>query len=174
MTDSGLPWWGRGYVSVVVLAGMLILGHSIYTLYAEPISWNWFVLAVLTLVTGSATVRLPSVPATISISETFVFTSTLLYGPAAGTLTVALDALVISFTLARRGHPAYRLLFNICALPASLWIGAQIFFWSLGLPPLSTVPATRESIVILDFVRSLVLFTACYFTLNSWSIAIAI
>ena len=43
MTDSGLAWWGRGYVSVVVLAGMLILGHSIYSLYAEPIGWNWFV-----------------------------------------------------------------------------------------------------------------------------------
>ena len=99
MTDSGLAWWGRGYVSVVVLAGMLVLGHSIYSLYAEPISWNWFVLALLTLLTGSATVKLPSVPATISISETFVFTSALLYGPAAGTLTVALDALVISLSL---------------------------------------------------------------------------
>ena len=81
------------------------LAHSLYSLYSQPIGWNWFVLAGLTLLTGSATVKLPSVPATISISETFVFTSALLYGPAAGTLTVALDALVISFSLARRGHP---------------------------------------------------------------------
>lgn len=174
MTNPGLPWWGRGYIGAVACLGLGTLGHSLYSVYSQPIDFNWFVLAALTLLTGSATVRLPAVPATISISETFVFTSTLLYGPAAGTLTVALDALVISFTLARKGHPAYRIFFNICALPASLWVGAQFFFWSLGLPPLSTIPATRDSIPITDFVRSLILFTACYFSLNSWLIAIAI
>ena len=174
MTNPGLPWWGRGYIGAVACVGAGILAHSLYSLYSQPIGWNWFVLAGLTVLTGSATVKLPSVPATISISETFVFTSTLLYGPAAGTLTVALDALVISYTLARRGHPAYRLLFNIFALPASLWIGAHLFFWSSGLPPLSTLPATRESIVLTDFITSLVLFTTCYFALNSWSIAAAI
>jgi putative nucleotidyltransferase with HDIG domain len=89
-------------------------------------------------------------------------------------LIVALDALVISLSLARRRHPAYRIIFNICALPASLWVSAHVFFWSANLPPLSTLPASRESIVISDFVISLVLFTACYFVSNSWLIAIAI
>ena len=173
MTDSGLAWWGRGYVSVVVLAGMLILGHSIYSLYAEPISWNWFVLALLTLLTGSATVKLPSVPATISISETFVFTSALLYGPAAGTLTVALDALVISLSLAYKGHPAYRLVFNIFALPAALWVGAHLFFWTAGVPPLSALPA-NEKVDLGALLRPLILFAGCYFALNSWLIALAI
>jgi putative nucleotidyltransferase with HDIG domain len=176
MSISGLPWWGRGYIGAVAVLGLGTLAHSLYSFYSQPIGWNinWFVLAALALLTGSATVKLPSVPATISISETFVFTSTLLYGPAAGTLTVALDALVISFTLARKGHPWYRLLFNICALPASLWIGAQLFFWSAGLPPLATLADTREKIDITEFVKSLVLFTTSYFALNSWSIAIAI
>ncbi len=174
MMNSGLPWWGRGYIGAVALLGVGTLAHSLYSLYAQPIGWNWFVLAGLTLLTGSATVKLPSVPATISISETFVFTSALLYGPAAGTLTVALDALVISLSLARRGHPAYRILFNICALPASLWISAHIFFLTSGLPPLSTLPDTRGSIVISDFAKALALFTACYFLLNSWLIAVAI
>ena len=173
MTETGLHWWGRGYVSVVALAGMLVLGHSVYTLYAEPISWNWFVLALLTLLTGSATVKLPSVPATISISESFVFTSALLYGPAAGTLTVALDALVISLSLAHKGHPAYRLVFNIFALPAALWVGAHLFFWTSGLPPLSTLPASA-SVDLGALLKPLILFTACYFALNSWLIAFAI
>jgi putative nucleotidyltransferase with HDIG domain len=174
MPNPELPWWGRGYIGAVAVLGLGTLAHSLYSFYNQPIGLNWFVLAALTVLTGSATVKLPTVPATISISETFVFTSTLLYGPAAGTLTVALDALVISFTLARKGHPAYRLLFNICALPASLWVGAHLFFWSLGLPPLAAVPATRGSIIIPNFVASLILFTTCYFALNSWSIAIAI
>ena len=174
MTDSGLAWWGRGYVSVVVLAGMLILGHSIYSLYAEPISWNWFVLALLTLLTGSATVKLPSVPATISISETFVFTSALLYGPAAGTLTVALDALVISLSLAYRGHPAYRLVFNIFALPAALSGGRTSLLLDCRGPASFRFTRKRKGRPRCALCALWILFAGCYFALNSWLIAIAI
>ena len=133
--------------------------------------WNWFVLAILTLISGSATVKLPSVPATISVSETFVFTSVLLFGPAAGTITVALDALVISLWLARKGHPFYRIAFNVCALPASLWLGAHLFFWTWGSEPLSRV---TTPIAISGLIQPLLLFTVSYFLLNSWLIAFAI
>ena len=80
----------RVYVIGVVCAGLFTIAHSLYSLTQQQIGWSWTVLAVLTLVSGSATVKLPSLPATISVSETFVFTSVLLFGPAAGTLTVAL------------------------------------------------------------------------------------
>src|SRR4026208_2099546 len=96
---------GRAYVIVVAAFGAATLVQSVLALYRDPLGWNWVALAVLTLLSGSATVKLPSVPATISISETFVFTSALLFGPAAGTLTVTLDVLAISWWLTRRGHP---------------------------------------------------------------------
>src|SRR5688500_2925967 len=94
----------RVYVCIVCLAGAAIIVAAAADLYYRPVGWRWLLLAVLTLISGSATVKLPSVPATISISETFVFTAVLLFGPSAGTLTVALDALVISMWLAWRGH----------------------------------------------------------------------
>src|SRR5215510_4041336 len=112
-----LSTWGRAYVSTVVALGAATIVYSVYQLHARPIGWNRFILALLTLLSGSATVKLASVPATISISETFVFTSVLLFGPAAGTLTVTLDALAISLWLARRGHPTYRIAFNVFAVP---------------------------------------------------------
>src|SRR3954463_11559724 len=129
--------WGRVYViGVVALGGATILFSS-YQLHARPIGWNWFILALLTLLSGSATVKLPSVPATISISETFVFTAVLLFGPAAGTLTVTLDVLAISLWLARRGPPVSRIAFNVFPLPASLWIVAQLFYGLSGIQPLA-------------------------------------
>ena len=173
MTSSGLSQWARVYVWAIASVGVCAIAHSIYVLYTAPIGWNWFLLAILTLVSGSATVKLPSVPATISISETFVFTSVLLFGPAAGTLTVALDALVISLWLARKGHPFYRIAFNICALPASLWIGAHIFYEIWGTLPLSYLPQT-DRIEIGSLLAPLVLFTVTYYLLNSWLIALAI
>lgn len=171
MSNQSLSGWGRAYVVSVAMLGVCAIAESVYRLYSGPIGWNWFILAVLTLISGSATVKLPSVPATISVSETFVFTSVLLFGPAAGTLTVALDALVISLWLARKGHPFYRIAFNVCALPASLWLGAHLFFWTSELQPLSLVSTPVE---IRGLLRPLILFTISYFLLNSWLIAFAI
>src|SRR4051795_12917672 len=152
-----LPSWGRVYVASVVGLGGSTIVYSAYQLHARPIGWNWFILALLTLLSGSATVKLPSVPATISISETFVFTAVLLFGPAAGTLTVTLDVLAISLWLARRGHPTYRIAFNVFALPASLWIRAQVFYRLSGIEPLAL---TTAPVQISELLLPLTAFTA--------------
>lgn len=154
----------------IVCLGTLAITDSVYTLYNHWIGWNWFVLAILTLISGSATVKLPSVPATISVSEVFVFTSVLLFGPAAGVLTVALDALVISLGLARRGHPFYRIAFNVGAVPAALWIGAHIFYAIAKIAPLSTTP----DVAVATLVKPLAIFAISYFLLNSSLIVLAI
>lgn len=166
-----LPPRGRLYVSAVVALGAATIVQSAYQLHVRPIGWNWFILALLTLLSGSATVKLPSVPATISISETFVFTSVLLFGPGAGTLTVTLDALAISLWLARRGHPTYRIAFNVFALPAALWVGAHVFYSITKIDPLalSAAPVQISSLLV-----PLIVFTIVYFSLNSWLIAVAI
>src|SRR5215471_1000178 len=166
-----LPAWGRVYVAAVVALGGSTVLYSAYQLHARPIGWNWFILALLTLLSGSATVKLASVPATISISETFVFTSVLLFGTAAGTLTVTLDVLAISWWLARKGHPYYRIAFNVFALPASLWVGAKVFYALSGVQPIAL---TTDSVQVAGLLGPLIAFTVIYFLLNSWLIAFAI
>jgi putative nucleotidyltransferase with HDIG domain len=168
-----LSLWGRVYVLVVAALGAATIIHSIVQLYLFPVGWNWIILALLTLLSGSATVRLPSVPATISISETFVFTSALLFGPAAGTLTVALDALVISLWLARLGHPPYRIAFNVFALPGALWAGAQLYYIIGNVAPLH-VYGPEQTVEISRLLVPLTVFTLTYFLLNSGLIAFAI
>ena len=84
---------GKLYVLTIFGLGAIVIARSLYELQIDPVSSQWLILAGLTLVSGSATLRLPTIPATISISETFVFTAVLLFGPAAGTLIVALDSL---------------------------------------------------------------------------------
>ena len=170
---QALPLGTKLYVSLIVAAGAATVLQSFYDLTVHPIGWDWAVLAVLTLVSGSATVRLPSLPATISVSETFVFTSVLLFGSAAGTLTVALDALVISFWSYRKGHPTYKIIFNVCALPLTIWIAAHIFFLFPSVQPLVTAPRS-ELIRIRDLLAPLLVFTVVYFSLNSWIITFAI
>src|SRR5215208_3557042 len=90
---------GRIYVSSVATGGTLIVLLSLYRVATESIGYQWFVLAGLTLLSGSFTIRIPTIPARLSVSETFVFTAAILFGPAAATIIVVLDSLIISFWL---------------------------------------------------------------------------
>ncbi len=160
---------GRAYVSAVIVAGFLVVSQSVHGLVAHPVGFQWFLLAVLTLISGSATVKLPSVPASISISETFVFAAVLLYGPSAGTIIVALDGLVLSFWISKRHQEAYRALFNMSAPAVSAWAASQLFFWLSGIRPLALEAAPLDRIL-----PALVVFAVAYFSFNSWLIAFAI
>ena len=159
------------YVICIVLAGFAIVAQSVAAVIQGPKDWSWTVLALLTLVSGSATIRLPSLPATISVSETFVFTSVLLFGPAVGTLTVALDAFVISAWSYKKNYPLYKVLFNVCALPLTIWVAAHMFFLLADIQPLAL---TDQNVSIRQLLLPLLAFTIAYFSLNSWIITFAI
>jgi diguanylate cyclase (GGDEF)-like protein/putative nucleotidyltransferase with HDIG domain len=168
VSTRNLSYYGRAYLSVVIALGFLVIGSSLHQLFEHPLQgYQWFLLAGLTLISGSATVKLPGVYASISISETFVFTSVLLYGPSAGTLIVALDGLVISFWIAKRHREFHRALFNMTAPAISLWCSAQLFFYLANVKPLS-----EESTSLDRILYPLIVFALVHFTLNSWLITI--
>ena len=169
VSTTGLTGFGKAYLWAVIAAGFAVIGASIYQLVASPISSQWFILAALTLISGSATVRIPSSSASISISETFVFTAVLLYGPAAGTVIVALDGLVISFWISKRYDEPHRALFNMSAPAVSAWLSANLFFRVAHISPLEQGPSSAAAIL-----PALVLFALTYFALNSWLITLVI
>ncbi|MGE3110127.1 MAG: HD domain-containing phosphohydrolase [Phycisphaerales bacterium] len=159
----------RAYVSVVVLLGAATLGHSIHSLFVRPIGSQWLILAALTLLTGSFTVKVPSVNAHISVSETFVFASVLLFGPAAGAVTVLLECLIILFWMKPHGRPAHRVLFNLAAPSVAIWVSGQAFFLLSGIEPYAT-----HSTPLPALFFPLVAFTCLYFLLNSGLVAVVV
>jgi putative nucleotidyltransferase with HDIG domain len=84
---------------------------------------------------------------------------------------VALDALVISFWAHKKGDPLYKIVFNVCALPLTIWLAAHLFFILAGIRPLVYGDAP---VVIRDLLVPLLIFTVVYFGLNSWIITFAI
>ena len=169
VSQAGFTRFGKAYLWSVIVAGFTVIGFAIHQLYAEPIGYQWFILAALTLVRGSATITLPSAYPSVSASETFVFTAVLLYGPAAGTIIVALDALVISFWISKRRSEVHRALFNISAPAVSVWCAAQLFFYVAKIAPLIKEPSPSYAIL-----PSLIVFALAYFSLNSWLITFVI
>jgi len=158
------------YVCAVILAGTMAMLAALHDLYRDPVDWRWFILAGLTLLSGSITVKVPSIPATISVSETFVFTAVMLFGASAGTLTVALDGFVISLWLQRKKLEPYKAVFNVFALAFSLSCSAHLYFLLAGTPPLSEAPDTS----IRQLFSPLAVFALSYFLLNSFLVAAAI
>src|SRR5436190_12684424 len=135
---------GQLYVVIVAAAGLLVIGHCITMLLASPIGGGWGFLAGLTLLSGFFTVRVPSFRARISVSETFVFSSVLLFGTCAGTLTVALDVMVVALSarLRARNEPI-RVLFNVSSASLSIWTASTVFYLVSGIQPLSLTTTTK-------------------------------
>lgn len=159
----------RAYVAIVVLLGTATLLRSAHTLYSEPIGRQWFILAALTLLTGSFTVKVPSINASLSVSETFVFASVLIFGPSAGAITVLLECLIIQFWMKSDGRRLHRVLFNIAAPAIAIWVSGSAFFLISGLETYSDKPTPLDGLFL-----PLVVFTALYFLLNSWLVALAL
>jgi putative nucleotidyltransferase with HDIG domain len=170
MSSNGkLAVVGRLYLGSVIAAGTIVVLHSLYSLYSRPVGYEWFVLAGLTLLSGSFTVKVPTIPARLSVSETFVFAAVLLFGPAAATMVVALDSLIISLWIFRKSRRAERVLFNLAAPAVAVWIAAKVFFAIAKVPPLA-----QASQPILGLVFPLLVLAVLYFLLNSWLIATAV
>ena len=163
---------GRLYVWSVVLLGALAVAHAVLDLVREFPDPSWLVVAGLTLVSGIATVRLPNVQAEISISETFLFSAVLIFGPSAGVVTVLLDAAIINLKMASRGLGLERALFNLAAPSLARWLGANCMTLA-GVPPVASLP-DGKSIALPGLIGPLVVFTLVYFACNSGLVAIAI
>ena len=159
----------RAYVVAVVGMGLVAVGLSVSDILSKPIDQRWFLLATLTLVSGFLPVKLPSVSATISISETFVFAGTILCGPSVGAILVLLDAGVLSarVSLSKKRRLRFeQVLFNLAAPALSIWLAANVAqVRPLGSP---------NSIEGLKFVGHLAEFTVFYFLSNSWLVTFAI
>jgi len=159
----------RAYVILVVLAGAAALAHSAHRLFVDPVDLQWVILAFLTLLTGSFSLKVPSINARVSVSQTFVFVSVLLFGAAAGTVTVLVEALVILFWMSPAERPLHKLLFSMAAPSAALWISSTVFFFSSGIEPYS-----KHATPLPDLFLPLAVCAALYFLINSWLVAIVV
>ena len=140
------------------------------TLRTTLLPLQWWALVALTLISGSAVLKIPSVSVNFSISDVFTLTAAVVFGPAAGTAIVAIDSLVISGWLKRStGLTLEKFLFNAAAPPVAMWISAVVFFRASGIQPLYMHPLG------LDVVGPwLLVFAGLYFFLNTFAIAVIV
>ncbi len=147
------------YVAAVSALGLFAIAQSLTTLSTVPRATEWLVLSVLAVAFGRLSLRVPGVPVHASMSDTFLFTSAMLFGPAPATVAMAADGFILSW---RRGHSADRMLFNAANPALSLWLSAQAFLAVIGRSPLA-----GQSVSLDAVVGPLALMAALHFVLTS-------
>jgi putative nucleotidyltransferase with HDIG domain len=158
----------RTYVLGVILLGVAVTAYSVRDLVKHPVGPQWLILVALTVASGFAMLRIPSMPISFSISDTFTIAASLLFGPSAGAITAALDGLVLSARMASTRRSIDRVLFNMAGPAVALWIASQVFFALGGNRPLGG-PLSAVRLLAL-----LTLFGTLDFSLNSGIVAAAV
>lgn len=162
-----LPTAARVYIVAVIGLGAITIARSVTSLIQQPVGSDWLVIAALTLLTGSFSIKVPSINARISVSEAFVFVGVLSFGPHVATLIVALDSLVLTSWLRGPSRSPLRALFNMTAGALAISSAAQLLAWMLPVHPAASAPLDRLLVPVVGLALS-------YFTINSWLIAIAL
>jgi hypothetical protein len=155
------------YNSAIGALGAAAVAFSLYRVVLDGVSYQWIILAYLTVLTGAFTIAIPGVNSRFSVSDTFIFLNTLLFGTAAGVLTGALDGLVGSLRCRTAAQRKQILPFNTAVLGLSVFAAGQLFFKMLGQGPLiqgASVPLSKLALPVI--VSALV-----YYLCNSMLVA---
>jgi putative nucleotidyltransferase with HDIG domain len=149
--------------------GLCLLGLALTDLVRHPPAPAWMALPALAVLTGSFTFKIPGTVVRLTVAEPIIFTATLLYGPAAGTVAAAIDAVAMSLRMGRHLRTAHRFAFNVALLSIAIWPASTAFFYLTGVDPHNPQYASLE-----EFLGPLYLFAAGVFISNSALLAIAL
>ena len=162
MTPAPRPRSGlhSAYVATVFVAGLAALVDALYTMQVTEVSDQWIGLAMLTLASGLFTIKVPALNAALSVSETFLFMTVLMFGGGPAVIIVALDGLTIS--LIRRRREVRHAAFNFAEPTLSMWVASKVYAALAGVGPLSMGPGSIAAIGVPTLA-----LCAVYFAMNA-------
>lgn len=154
------------YLWTVTLLGALVALFCAYRLPVAKLDLKFLVLAFITVFIGSRiTIRVPQAKGRISISDTFIFLSLLLFGMEAAVLLAIAEAFVSSSSFsARRIVRA----FNGAVMGLSTFATALVLHLTLGGRPFISNQYSP------DFIVGLCIMTLVQFAMNSGLITISV
>jgi putative nucleotidyltransferase with HDIG domain len=142
----------QGYFFSIVAVGLAVTATACYRAIADDISYQWLVLASLAVLAGSFAVKIPGVNSKISVADTFTFTNIVLFGPAAGTVTAALDGLAGSVRARTASRRLEYTFFNTATMALSAQFAGFAFYALLGGTPMYGTVGVGFRRVVLPMV----------------------
>jgi diguanylate cyclase (GGDEF)-like protein len=154
------------YMWLVVVAGTAIFFHSLCTLPFARLDFRFCLLFLLTVVISSRiAIKVPRVNTTITVADSFVFLTLLLYGPEAAVIVAAADGLSAGRHLSKRW---ITVLFNAAAAGSAAFITGAIARVLFGANFHVDTQSLSTSLVLLSTVA------VCQYAAHTWLVAICL
>ncbi len=154
----------RLFINATIVLGAAAYVFSLYSLPFSRLDGRFAVLALLTLGVGSrCSIRIPRVSSHISVSDTFIFLTLLLFGGPAAVIVAALDGFFTSFRFSRKPRT---LLFNGAVVSLSTFATGQLLRLAVG-----DVVALTTAQYAPRFLLALSLMACAQYAFNSGVVA---
>jgi signal transduction histidine kinase/ActR/RegA family two-component response regulator len=127
--DVNRPHFGQVYMWSLVTAGAVIMLVSIYQLPFHDLDARFGFLCLMVMASSLIAIRIPRVSGRITVADTFVFLSMLMYGGAAAILLSALEGVAATLIISKRPRT---ILFNSAILATSTFCTATVLHWTFG------------------------------------------
>ncbi|MGB7926351.1 MAG: ATP-binding protein [Pyrinomonadaceae bacterium] len=138
----------RPYMWAILAAGAAVCLYSIARLPLERLDLRFVLLAVITIsISSRLTVQIPRISGHISVSDTFIFLTMLLYGGEAAVLLAGAEALCSSLRFSKKAIPirTVSILFNSAMMACSTFltvVSLRFFFGNILDVPRGSFSAT--------------------------------
>ena len=156
--------FARLYMWSIVGCGSVITLISIHQLQFVQLDLRFIVLALLVVISSLVTVRIPRVSGRITIADTFIFLTMLLFGGPAAVLMSALEG--VSTTLLISTKPR-TILLNAAVLASSTFVTAVVLHFLVG-PPAQIITSTYSA----NFFVAICLMPLVQYSTNTVLIAV--
>src|SRR4030095_14591428 len=112
------------FMDLVSAVGLTVFFYAVYVVATDVPTPRWFLLGlVTTLVVGRTTIRIPKTESTVTLDDTFIYISVLLYGVWPSVVLAGINAVVCS-----RLDPNRRRVvpFNAGAMSLSVFVSSSM------------------------------------------------
>jgi signal transduction histidine kinase/CheY-like chemotaxis protein len=119
----------------LVIAGAVIVLGALYALPFRQLDASFLFLCLMVMASSLIAIPIPRVSGRITVADTFVFLTLLLYGGAAAILVSALEGIAATLIISKRPRT---ILFNSAILATSTFVTVAVMNWTVG-PPVDIV-----------------------------------
>lgn len=127
--------FGSLFMWTLVTSGTAIVLISLYELQFADLDERFLFLCLMVSASSLVAIRIPSVSGRITVADTLIFLTLLLYGGPAAILVSALEGIAATLIISKRIRTV---LFNTAILATSTFFTAAILNWTVG-PPLEVI-----------------------------------
>jgi signal transduction histidine kinase len=153
------------YIWLIVSFGTIACTFSAYRLSLARFDLGFLLLTVITLGLGSRlSIQIPRLSSHISVSDTLIFLTMMLYGGEAAVLLAAAEALCSSFGFSKK---AITRLFNASVMACSTLLTVSTLRWCFG--PMEELPHGAFS---ANFISALCVMALVQYLSNSGLVAV--